>query len=479
MADLRPRPWDSAVFAFGLIALFGVLYATLARFALDAFPYSGDEYSLALQGELLARGHVKATGPGHLEWLRVDHVVIDDFVRSKYPPGAPALLALGVRAGAAWLVTPLEGVAALAVVWHTTRRLLGRREALVALIAMGLAPLFAFNAASFYAHTATTLFLAIAFAAACAWTGKRRDGWLVLAGAAIGCAFLTRPIDAILFGLAMVSLRSWRAVVITAACAVPFVLANLVYQDAAFGSYFTDGYHAYEPTFRLLYGADTAANPISLAHLVSPVQQWNHLDVYRAMIVDWTVPGTAIVALFGAFAITKGHPARPIRNFSLAIIGVYCVALLAMIADPDDGARPRYLSNLLVPLAVLTGAGFAPTCAAITAKFGRRIKRLMVAAAILLALGQLASFLQERIPKVWKREGLYQVVAAAQLQNAVVIVRAQYPSRFARNGPFFDGPVLYLSAPPTTTAQAIAAAYPDRSIWEAHEGEPWTLVHVR
>lgn len=474
-----PRVWDGVPFAFALVAVFGVLYAAVARYALDGFPYSGDEYSLALQGELFARGLVKAAAPGHLDWLRVDHVVIDDWVRSKYPPGAPALLALGVRAGAAWLVTPLEGVASLIVVWHTTRRLLGARPALVALVALGLAPLFAFNAASFYAHTATTLFLAIAFAAVTAWTRKHRDGWLVLAGAAIGCAFLTRPIDAILFGLAMVSLRSWRAVIVTAACALPFVVANLLYQDAAFGSYFTDGYHAYEPTFRLLYGADTAANPISIAHLVSPVQLWNHLDVYRATIVDWTVPGTALVAVFGAFAIGRGDPARPIRNFSLAVIAVYAVALLVMIADPDDGARPRYMSNTLIPLAVLTGAGFTPACAAIRAKFGRRLRTIMVASAILLALGQLASFLQERVPKVWKREGLYKIVEAAQLRDAVVIVRAQYPSRFARNGPFFDGPVLYLSAPPTTSAATIAAAFPDRAIWEAHEGEPWTLSPIR
>ena len=476
----RPRVWDGAAFALALVAVFGVLYAAVARYALDAFPYSGDEYSLALQGELFARGLVKAAAPEHLDWLRVDHVVIDAWVRSKYPPGAPALLALGVRAGAAWLVTPLEGVAALVVVWHTTRRLLGARPALVALIALGLAPLFAFNAASFYAHTATTLFLAIAFAAVAAWTRTSRDGWLVLAGAAIGCAFLTRPIDAILFGLAMVSLRSWRAVIVTATCALPFVVANLVYQNAAFGSYLTDGYHAYEPTFRLLYGADTAANPIGLAHLVSPVQQWNHLDVYRALVVDWTVPGSALVAVFGAFAIGRTDPARPMRNFSLAVIAVYAVALLVMIADPDDGARPRYMSNTLIPLAVLTGAGFAPACAAMRAKFGRKVRTLVVATAILFALGQLAAFLQDRVPKVWKREGLYKVVEAAQLRDgAIVIVRAQYPSRFARNGPMFDGPVLYLSAPPTTTAAAIAAAFPDRAIWEAREGEPWTLSLVR
>ncbi len=54
---------DSAAFALALIALFGAAYAILARFALDAFPYSGDEYSLALQAELFARGAMQVAAP--------------------------------------------------------------------------------------------------------------------------------------------------------------------------------------------------------------------------------------------------------------------------------------------------------------------------------------------------------------------------------------------------------------------------------
>jgi 4-amino-4-deoxy-L-arabinose transferase-like glycosyltransferase len=403
--------------------------------------------------------------------------VIDQWVRTKYPPGASALLAIGARHGVAWLVTPIEAMTALVLVWHTTRRLLGPRPALVALVTLGVAPLFGFQAASFYAHTAATMFLAVAFAAVASWTQSKRQGWLVLAGIAIGLTFLTRPLDALLFGLAMVSLRSVRAVVIAAASALPFVAMSFAYQAAQFGSPFTDGYKAYQPTLVELYGRDIAANQVSFVNLVSGQQQWNHIDVFRALIVDWTVPGTALVALFGAWAITRDHRARAMRTFSIALIATFAVALLPTIADLDDGARPRYMSITLIPLAFLTAAGFAPVCEAIAAKFGRRIRTILVVTAVVFGLAQLASFLQDRVPKVWKREGLYQVSADLPY-GAVVIVRAQYPSRFARNGPFFDG-VLYLSPTAATTALEIAAAYPDRPIWEAHEGVPWTLVRVR
>ncbi len=455
------------------------MYVLVARFALDAFPFSGDEYSLTLQAEMFARGILKAQAPEHAEWLRVDHVIIDRWVRSKYPPGASALLALGVRAGVAWLVTPIEAVVALVVTWLSVRRLLGPREALVALVTLGLAPLFAFQAASFYTQTATTMFLAIAFAGIGAWCRSHRAVWMVLVGAAIGCTFLIRPIDALLFGAAMISLRSARAILIAALSAIPFVLVNCLYQNAQFGSAFLDGYHVYQPTFAALYGSTAAANPILLSYLWNPVQLWNHIDIYRAFVVDWTVPGTALVALVGAFAIGREHRVRPMRTFSVALIATYVAALLLTIADVDDGARPRYLSIALIPVAFLTAAGFAPTCAALASRFGPRIRTTLVAIALVFAPAQLASFLVARVPQVWRREGLYRAVERAAVHDAIVVVRAAHPSRFARNGGLFNRSVLYLSAPATTSAETIATAFPGRPIWEAHEGEPWTLSRRR
>jgi len=471
------RVLESTTLAVGLVLLFGAIYAVLARYALDAFPFSGDEYSLALQAELFAKGLLKAPAPAHIEWLRVDHVVIDQFVRSKYPAGGPALIAIGARYGVAWLATPIEGALTLGIVWHTVRRLLGARGALIALVTLGAGPLFMFDAASFYMHTPTLLFCAIAFAAIAQWA--KCDCWpfLVIAGAALGLAFLVRPIDALLFGAALLVFRSWRAIVLPALGAVPFVLVNFWYQKQLFGGWLTDGYHAYHDTFVALYGPSAGVNPIGPQHLIDPVQWWNHVDQFGQMCLQWTLPGTVIAALFGAYAIGKDHPARKMRTFSIALIVVFCGALQLMVSNPDDGPHPRYLSPILIPLALLAAAGFDPLCKAIADRFGRRIQLIFVTCAIVFGLAQFGAFLQDRIPKVWKREGLYQ--AAHDLpKDAIVIVRSQYPSRAARNGPFFDG-VLYLSAPPETTAITIAAAYPDRPIYEAHEGVPWTIERVR
>jgi hypothetical protein len=475
----RSSVLDSTLLALALLLACGVLYALVARLALDGFPYSGDEYSLFLQGDLFAHGLLKAPAPAHAAWLRVDHVIIDDWVHSKYPPGAAALLALGFRAGVPWIVTPIEGVLALTLCWLTIRFSLGRRPALIGLAVLGLAPLYVYQAASFFSHTTSTMFLALGFGSVAAWSRSGRSWWLWLCGVSIGCAYLTRPIDAVLFGLAMIALQSRRALVVAAAGAAPLVALNFLYQKAQFGSLFLDGYHVYQPTFAALYGPTTALNPILPSHIWNPVQLWNHLDIYRAFIIDWTVPGAVLLAIFGAFAIPSGHPARRLRTFSLVLIATYVVALLPMIADVDDGARPRYLSITLIPVAFLAAAGFGPACEALVARFGPRVRTAVVALALIFAPAQLGAFLIGHVPAVWKREGLTRSVAQAGLRDAVVVVRAQHPSRYARNGGLFDHSVLYLSAPATTSGQTVAAAFPGKAIWEAHEGDPWTLTRVR
>ncbi len=465
-------------YALVVIALFGATYAVLARFAFDAFPYSGDEYSVVLQAEAFARGALHTPAPAHKELFGVDHVVIDDWVRSKYPPGASAVLAPGVALGVPWLVHPLVATLTLFLVWWTARRELGDAHATVSLLVLGLAPLFVFHAATFFAHAATTLWLALAFTATSEWMRApgRRDAWLVVLGAALGAAFVTRPLDAVLFGAALLVLRSPRLVGFALLGAAPFVGALLVYQSRQFGGPFADGYHAYEPTFRALYGDSTAVHPIALANLLSGEEQFLHVDLVRAFVVDWTVAGSVLLAVLGAYAVDRQSPARPMRDVAVAIALVLLVALLPMVADPDDGARPRYLSTALVSVAFLAGPGWALVNGFLRERIGVRMARAVAAAALVFAPVQMGAFLMVRLPAQWEREGLYKEVARLGLTDAVVIVRAQYPSRYARNGAFFDASVLYLSAPASMSPEAVAPLFPGREVYVATEGRDWTLV---
>jgi len=466
---------DRVTGAIVVIALLGVTYAVLSRVALRGFPFSGDEYSCLLQAEIFARGLLHAPAPPHPELLRVDHVVMDGWVRTKYPPGTSALLALGVRAGAAWVVTPIEGVVTLVAVWLTTRAHLGGRAALISVLVMGLSPLFAFQAASYFGHTPTTMWLALSFAATSRWHRTGRDVWAVLGGAAIGGALLTRPADAVFFAAALLVFRSRRLLLATALGAAPFVAAYFAYQAVQFGSPFADGYHAYEPTFQAIY-KEGSGHPIALQYLWDAKQQANHLDQICSLVQDWTVPGSVLVAIVGAVAIGKNHRAHTMRLFVIAIAAIPLAALLVAVADPDDGARPRYLSMTLLAIAFLAGPGWDAASRSLATLLGPQLARAAGAAALVMAPVQLGAFLGHRIQEIWLREGLFQEVQALGIGRGVVVVRAEWPTRYARNGPFFDRPVLYLSADAGTTVAEVAAIYPGLPVYEATEGRTWKIT---
>jgi len=161
---------------------------------------------------------------------------------------------------------------------------------------------------------------------------------------------------------------------------------------------------------------------------------------------------------------------------------VFVAVLLVTLGGRDDGAPSRYLSVALLPLAFLAGPGWVGTVEWLRAQrrpgSGALAWGLAAVAGVLPVL-ELVGFLRGRAPQLRVREGLTAAVTTEGIGEGVVVVRAQWPTRYARNGPFFDRPVLYLSPPATMAAADVAADFPGRPVYEAHEGDPWSLSRVR
>ena len=106
---------------------------------------------------------------------------------------------------------------------------------------------------------------------------------------------------------------------------------------------------------------------------------------------------------------------------------------------------------------------------------------LLNAGAIAVVMGFIlvGTLVIERAMQVKARDGLYDAVRGKKIEQGVIVVRAEWPTRFARNGPFFDRPVLYLSAPADMSVDTIAEKYPSRPIYEAIEGSPWKIIQRR
>ena len=464
-----------------VILLAAVFYALFGRIVLQGYPYSGDEYSTVLQAEGFARGVLKARAPPYAEWAAVDHVVIDQFVRSKYPPGTAALLSLGVRAGVPWLVIPLLGGLALLVFWFAVRPVLDERRAFLAVAFLAASPLFAYQSATFLSHTPTLLFAALGALVVALWTRSRRDGYLVLFGLAVGCAFIIRPVDGALLGLSLVAVGSLRVLVIAGASSLPFVGLNLWYNKLQFGSPFIDGYKAYVPEFVAIYGPSGAASNMSPLHLVEPTQIFHHLNEFQALIFQWTVPGTALLACLGWMALRREQAAGVRRSaFLQRFLGVMlalsvAVALLTF-NEPDDSPRPRYLSMMLLPLAFLAAAGWDTAAAFVKKQLGTRMAWVVGLVIWIAPASLIESYLEHRLPEIKVHTGLGEELARQNVHSGVVILRAEWPTRYARNGMFFDRPPILLSVPANVSAAEVAARFPGQEVHEAfepHGANPW------
>jgi hypothetical protein len=168
------------------------------------YPISGDDYSYLYQAKLFADGKLWAEDalydPSLPFYDSVEtYCLRDDQGRrfSKYAPGWPALLALGVKCGAPWLVNPLLGALLLFLMLGYTERSIGKEYVRSVALLVLLCFFLCYYAASFRAHIATAVFIFAAFLLFdLADQRPRLAKWLLFgAGALLGYSAIIRYVD--------------------------------------------------------------------------------------------------------------------------------------------------------------------------------------------------------------------------------------------------------------------------------------------
>src|SRR5205085_7493720 len=117
-----------------LIAAIFLVEALFVHFLLaQRFPLSGDDYSYLYQAKLFASGKLYAEDPIYNASLPfydcIETYCLRDYQGhrfSKYPPGWPALLALGAKLHVPWLVDPILGALLVFLILRYTELRLGK-----------------------------------------------------------------------------------------------------------------------------------------------------------------------------------------------------------------------------------------------------------------------------------------------------------------------------------------------------------------
>ncbi len=179
------------------------LYVVIATVVFDRRPLLIDEIIQVFQARIFASGRLWLPASGEPAFFGAMHLVEDGGrLYGQFPPGGPALLAIGTLAGAEWLVVPVAAalsVALYAALLPALEPRPGVRNAAVLLFAF--APFAAFMSGSHMNHVTALLFLLAAFVGLSRLGGRERPSlaWSGAAGLGFGCAAAIRPVDAFAF----------------------------------------------------------------------------------------------------------------------------------------------------------------------------------------------------------------------------------------------------------------------------------------
>jgi hypothetical protein len=206
-------------------------------------PHILDAVSYSFQASLFASGQLALPLPPVADAFKGPfEVVWQGRMFSQYPPGAPAVYALGRLVGLEWLVGPLACLVLIGATAWAAGALFGPGCSLAVLGLGVLSPFILFQSGSFLSHPIAAAWLAAALAAFVAGERHRDPRWYSLCGALLGGGFLSREAASVLFalplGARLVGTRNWRSLVHVIVFGLPFVLAYLLYNQRLTGSPF-------------------------------------------------------------------------------------------------------------------------------------------------------------------------------------------------------------------------------------------------
>lgn len=338
-----------------------MLYAVVASMVFSRVPLWMDELVQLVQAKTFASGRLWQAVSTTPEFYSVLNMVdADGRYYGQFPPGGPAMLAVGVLAGAPWLVGPVCGAVSVTAFWSYLRIVEPRRGVAVgALVLFALAPFAVFMAGSHMNHVPTLMWLTLAMAAmARVMSSSRSRPWFAFAnGIALGCAATIRPVDALAFALpagvwyvanALGNRLRWRDVV-ASGLGVAIPCAVMMWVNAQ-----TTG-HPLLFGYQVLWGRSHDLGfhraPWGVAH--TPTRGLELINLYflrlQAYLFESSIP--SLVPALGALYLAKR-----VDRFDRYLLASGSLVVALYFAYWHDGFifGPRFVFGLLPMLALWT-----------------------------------------------------------------------------------------------------------------------------
>ncbi len=489
--DRAPRIPVPALAVFATLAS-----AALAWAAFDRVPHVEDEVAYLFQARTFAAGVLGSPAPPAAAQPALEYYLFD--IRGDQWIGVPAqgwaiVLSLGVLAGVPWLVNPvLTGISVWLAHGIVCRAVSRERADLVALL-MATSPWVLAVGGTLMAHSTTLVMVLLGW-----WCllragegSTRRDVMLALvAGLALGWAFVTRQLDgliiSVLTGLWLLR-RLPGGIGQVIACALGgvlsggvFLMLNLTITGDALLTPQADYLSRLWPDTQNAYGFGPNVGP--------PAESWGALDIWighspaegllnlingvtalNYELLGWTFGSLVpvwIVFIWG----------KKLTGFDRAMLVVFAILVGALFFYWFTGTfylGPRYWHTALLPALALAAAGIET----VRDRLPERHRGRLHCVILLLCAVSVVSFTPWRGVSKYNGYGGYTGDIrrqAAGLGNALVFVSTQgdIGSALYLNDPFLpEGKPIFLRDMGPEQNADIIAAFPGRDVVYLGDGE--------
>ena len=469
------------------------LTGALSYFVYQAHPHVPDETQYVFQANYMAAGQLSVEAPAVPEGFAMYMVPYREARwYGIFPPGWPALLALGTLLGINWLVNPLLTGLTVLLAYILFQQLYSRSEARLAVLLLCCSPWLLFMGMSYMSHISTLAFALLAAVLLMRGIRCQKTVYSLAAGLVIGVVFLIRPLDGAIVGLILgvagfFGSPAGRPRILASAGlligAVASALLILPYNQVVTGSASVSPSDAYYNSYvgpnvmALGFGPERGMHwPLDAFPGHSPLEAAINavLNIFQlnTELFGWATGSLLLVALLVvAGRILK----RDLWAWGsiLAVAGTY--SLFWYHGGPDFGARYWFLC--IVPLVTLTVRGLEYAASAIDSieESGPAIYSRVVLGAAMLCFLSLAAYVPWRASDKYyeylgMEPGIRRLAQAHGFGKSLVLIRGNehpdYQSAWIYNPLDFagDAPIYAFDKSPEIRAELLRN-YPDRQLW--------------
>ncbi len=199
-----------------IISILGVLLSVLLSGVYFQFSYfEPDTVSYLFQAKLFADGKISVPAPPEHGFSSSPHInILNGKWYSKYPFGNALMLVFGVFINAPWIIPALAMGGTLFLLYHIVTEMHGKSVALIAAVIGLISPATLGMGSTWFSEPVSCFYLSLhLFTLLRTLNGKGGIGYPLLSGFALGYAFNTRPLSAIVFGIVSAGLTLYRLLV--------------------------------------------------------------------------------------------------------------------------------------------------------------------------------------------------------------------------------------------------------------------------